>query len=338
MPTRAVVLLACLFLFASCARQPAPPPLPRGDTANAVPLADFLRDYRLRLLSDPATGRYEFEAGAERFTLYAGSDMLRLPAGLVTIPTPPFYDSGTFWIPRPTIERLPASIRNRAHLRAKRLVILDPGHGGTDEGAVAHGMRESDLNLDVALRTRAYLQARGIPVQLTREDDSFLSLQARADMANRRPDSLFVSIHFNAFRDASVQGLETFLLTPANRNPVRVRNLAARVPLQYNGTRLDPAEAMPHIRRMEDAAYREGERLAATLHDRLLRELGEVDRGIRHANFQVLRDTVLAPAVLLELGYMTHAPTARRLRDAHYRDRIARTLAHAIQDHLHDSR
>lgn len=338
MPARAVTLLACLVLFASCARQPAPPPpRPSGNTADAVPLTEFLRLYRLRLLSDPATGRYEFEADAERFTLYADADTLRLPTGLVSIPVPPFYEAGTFWIPRPTLNCLPAHIRNRAQLRARRLVLLDPGHGGHDDGAVAHGMREADLNLDIALRTRAHLAAQGIAVHLTREDDSFLSLQARADMANRQPGSLFVSIHFNAFRDASVQGLETFLLTPERRNPARVQQFLTRVPLQHGGVRLSPTDAMPHVRRMEESAYREAERLAATVHDRLLRDLGEMDRGIRHANFQVLRDAVLTPAVLLELGYMTHAPTARRLREAQYRDRIARALAHAIQDHLHDS-
>lgn len=338
MPARALVLLSCLFLFAACARHPEPPPPASRDTTNAIPLLDFLRDYRLRLVSEPATGRYQFDADGERFTLHAGSASLQRPGGITPLPVAPFYESGTFWIPRPVLEHLPASIRHRAHRRAGRLVILDPGHGGADEGAVAHGMRESDLNLDVALRTRAYLEGQGIPVRLTREEDSFLSLQARADMANRHPESLFVSIHFNAFRDPSVHGLETFLLAPDRRNPTRVQQFLARVPLQHGGARLSPGDAMPHVRRMEESAYREGERLAATLHDLLLRDLGEADRGIRHANFQVLRDTVLAPAVLLELGYMTHPPTARRLREATHRDRIARALARGIQIHLYESR
>ncbi len=89
-------------------------------------------------------------------------------------------------------------------------VIIDPGHGGKDKGAVWHGVRESDLNLKVAKKVETMLKAKKIPCRLTRRSDVYVSLTARATIANRYKDAIFVSIHFNAHRDTSIRGVETF--------------------------------------------------------------------------------------------------------------------------------
>lgn len=89
-------------------------------------------------------------------------------------------------------------------------VVIDAGHGGRDEGAVWGGVRESDLNLKVAKKVEAMLRAKNIPVTMTRTSDVFVSLSDRAAIANRYTDVIFVSIHFNAHRLTSVNGVETF--------------------------------------------------------------------------------------------------------------------------------
>ncbi len=89
-------------------------------------------------------------------------------------------------------------------------VVIDPGHGGKDEGAVWYGVRESDLNLKVAKKVEALLIAKNIPVTMTRRSDVFVTLTKRAAVANKYTDVIFVSIHFNAHRLTSVRGVETF--------------------------------------------------------------------------------------------------------------------------------
>lgn len=93
-------------------------------------------------------------------------------------------------------------------------VVIDPGHGGKDDGAKRYGVKEKDVNLDVAKRLERILIRRGIQVVLTRRDDRFVPLEERAKIANRYRDALFVSVHFNAHRDTTVKGIETFYATP----------------------------------------------------------------------------------------------------------------------------
>ena len=95
--------------------------------------------------------------------------------------------------------------------RSKRYtIVIDPGHGGKDTGAVKYGLRESDLNLSVALKLASKLKAHGYRVVMTRTSDRYLSLASRAHIANKYSNSLFVSIHFNSATDRSAKGIETF--------------------------------------------------------------------------------------------------------------------------------
>lgn len=89
-------------------------------------------------------------------------------------------------------------------------VVIDPGHGGKDKGALWGGVRESDLNLKVAKKLANLLRAQGLEVTLTRHDDYFVSLQRRAELSNQHSSTIFISIHFNASTHTYVRGAETF--------------------------------------------------------------------------------------------------------------------------------
>lgn len=88
-------------------------------------------------------------------------------------------------------------------------VVIDPGHGGKDPGSVAFGLVEKDLTLDLAFRIQKLLEAQSIEVQLTRTTDTFVELEDRAELANKHPGAIFVSLHFNAHVDRSISGTET---------------------------------------------------------------------------------------------------------------------------------
>jgi N-acetylmuramoyl-L-alanine amidase len=96
-------------------------------------------------------------------------------------------------------------------------VVLDPGHGGRDYGARYGSLREKDLNLDVAKRVERILRKKGVSTYLTRRSDYFVSLTTRASRANRYRNSIYVSIHFNAARNRSATGIETFYLSSRGR-------------------------------------------------------------------------------------------------------------------------
>lgn len=89
-------------------------------------------------------------------------------------------------------------------------VVIDPGHGGRDNGSKWYGVAEKTLTLDLAKRLEKVLEAKGVPTVLTRTTDVFMELEDRAAVANKTPRTIFVSVHFNAHRDRSIKGIETF--------------------------------------------------------------------------------------------------------------------------------
>lgn len=175
--------------------------------------------------------------------------------------------------------------------RAQPLVVLDPGHGGSDPGAVSCGIREADVVLDVSRRLRPLLEASGARVAMTRTTDAFVGLSARAAFANSRGATGFVSQHSNSNRGTAATGTETFVFTRASD---RSRSLATGV-----------QRAM-------------------------LRAWGLRDRGVKSANLAVLRETNM-PAILTELGFTNNCGIdARKLASATDRQRMAEEQAPAI--------
>lgn len=184
------------------------------------------------------------------------------------------------------------------------LVILDPGHGGDDPGAVVADMpHEKTLVLDVARRVRRRLKAAGIEVRMTRGGDKTLTLAERPDFARRRRGSVLVSIHANKASNASARGIETFIM-PAAGFP----STADTLPV---------AESFPG--NLHDAASLQ---LAYLLQRELIDQTRTLDRGVKRARFEVLR-LAPCPASLVEIGFLSNADERRRLADTHYLDRLA---------------
>ena len=193
-------------------------------------------------------------------------------------------------------------------------VILDPGHGGGDSGAVGRLAAEKELTLDVAFRARAELQRAGYRVFLTRDRDEFVSLEDRARFANRfaRENALFLSIHFNS--SGSGSGVETFTLAPQG------------VPsMMADGPRVSDFQRCPgNARDAENMA------LATATHASLVSRARLPDRGIKRARFFVIRETVL-PSVLLEGGFLSNPEEMRRVASVEYRQQMAGGILEAVQ-------
>ena len=190
-----------------------------------------------------------------------------------------------------------------------RTVVIDPGHGGHDSGAVSTYAREKDCNLAVALKLREKLQKKGYKVVMTRDSDFFLTLQQRVQVANKEPDSIFVSIHHNS-GGSSATGIETFTLAP-------------------HGT----TSPFARTRRTEDLAGNnqdsENIALATAVHSRAIRASRAFDRGIQRARFSVLC-TIQRPAILFEGGFVSNAVEGRKIATAEYQDMLAENICQGI--------
>jgi len=180
--------------------------------------------------------------------------------------------------------------------RNKFFVIVDPGHGGPDPGAIGiGGIKETDVVLEVSKIIKKLLSEKGVKVRLTRNYEVDLDLPQRVDFANRFNSDIFVSIHANASRGKrkDINGLETFYF-----RGWRGRTLAKRIQRQI--LRVSP---------------------------------GSPDRGVKQGRFYVIKNTKM-PAVLVEIGFLTGRLDARRLEKKEHRKRIAYAIAKGILEYL----
>jgi N-acetylmuramoyl-L-alanine amidase len=202
-------------------------------------------------------------------------------------------------------------------IRKLDTVVLDPGHGGYDKGAVSRFGYEKDFALDVARKLRPFLQAKGLKVILTREGDYFVPLEVRANIANKAKDAIFVSIHFNATdRDAAASGFEIYCLTPRGAPSTADDSLALSFLNVQPGTGVD--------------AHSIG--VAACIYHSILGHTAEPDRGIKRARFAVLRLTQI-PSVLIEGGFMTERGESRMIAKPEWRADFARAISIGIESY-----
>ncbi len=188
-------------------------------------------------------------------------------------------------------------------------VVLDAGHGGHDSGAVSSYAIEKECNLELARKVRDILIKKGFKVVMTRDSDFFLTLQQRVNIANKVPNSIFVSIHHNSGRSAA-EGIETFTLAPQGTTSPFARK---RLNHQLQGNHQDS----------ENIA------LATAVHSRTIKASGAVDRGIQRARFSVLC-TIRRPAILFEGGFVSNAKEGRRIASSIYQNTLAAAIAEGI--------
>ncbi len=196
------------------------------------------------------------------------------------------------------------------------VVVLDPGHGGDDQGAANEWGTEKGFALDVALIAREQLQHAGFKVAMTRSNDAARSLEDRVEFANRFPNAVFVSIHFNTSNGGA--GIESYALAPAGvpSNATTENHASVADTRAYDGNPQDEQNMA----------------LAAAVHAAVLARLSVFDRGVHHARFHVLRN-IKIPAVLLEGGFLSHRDEGRRIATPQYRRQMGLAIAQAVQNY-----
>lgn len=229
--------------------------------------------------------------------------------------------SGQFYVSRIDFERCLAPMLRPGHgatLPAKpRTIVLDPGHGGKDQGTSVH---EKTYALDVAKRTKTMLERAGYRVVLTRDDDTYLTLQERPAVAHAHKADLFVSIHFNAVaRDSKTSGFEIFTFPPRSQ-----RSTDSWSPTK----RIDAEDESAPVNRFDHWNVA----LAHSIHRRFIRDMKSVDRGKKLMHLGVLR-SLNCPGVLVECGFLSSTAEAKKIATAVHRQKIAETLAAGVRDY-----
>nr|MBA3815843.1 N-acetylmuramoyl-L-alanine amidase [Parachlamydiaceae bacterium] len=196
---------------------------------------------------------------------------------------------------------LPPAIKKKT-VRHQWVIVIDPGHGGVDYGTnslIKPKVHEKYLNLTTAEMLKKYLEQYGYKVVMTRNDDTFISLENRAEFANNLNTKLFVSVHYNSAPNILAEGVEVF----------------------YYRTDTDKSRVS------------ESKLLAQCVLDKILKNTKANSRGVKHGNFAVIRRTKM-PAILVEGGFLSNTEEMNKIKTQAYQKKIAQSIAQGIKDFL----
>lgn len=236
--------------------------------------------------------------------------------------------------PHKTVVKKEPVIQNRPKRSKKdKIIFIDAGHGGKDGGAVGYRkLNEKDIVIKIAREVVRELKSRGYTVQTSRVKDVFIPLRERTELANHHNADLFVSIHANSVpRRIDVKGIETYFLSPARSER------ATKVAAKENSADL---KEMSHLSQETFLSFLNREKVIASnkfaidIQKNILARLtkqyrGVKDNGVREGPFWVLVGAQM-PAVLVEVGYITHPTEAKRMKTKRYQNLIAKGIADGI--------
>ena len=210
-------------------------------------------------------------------------------------------------------------------------VVIDPGHGGKDPGAIGpSGLQEKEVTLDIALRLKQLFEKNtNLKVILTRQDDSFIGLNDRTRLANQKQGKLFISIHCNAVKNGGADGFETYFLRPARNQKAMEVALRENSVIKYEDSHnqyQDLTEENYILLAMAQSEFvRESETLAGIVQMKLRANTGLKDRGVDQAGFYVLVGASM-PAILVETAFLTNKNEEKLLRTKKFRQQVAQAL------------
>lgn len=254
-------------------------------------------------------------------------------------------DFNVFTLDEPSRLIIDVNAKRTGRVVSKKIVVLDPGHGGHDPGAVGQkGLREKDVVLDIALKVRKILSDNpSIDISLTRDKDVFIPLEERTAIAKKRDADLFVSIHANASTRRAARGIETYLLNwTTDEEAIKV---AARE--NYISVKKMKESMKKHKDNLVDIMLGdlsrdfkrdESIKLANYVQNSLVTDAGTVQKkvanlGVKQALFYVLVGATM-PSILAEVSFISNPEEERLLSSESYRAMLANSIASGIRTYL----
>jgi len=240
-------------------------------------------------------------------------------------------------------ETLPAKPEEKpapgSEITGKRVVIIDPGHGGKDPGAIGPtGLKEKDVTLGIALYLEKLLKGVGIPTYLTRSKDAFVYLEDRTNFANQKNGFVFVSLHANSVLNhrSSAEGIETFVLSSkyigaSARDVADRENRASRAHPELD---TDLAKIIADLE--ESANIKYSLDFADVIQKKLVNYLKLEDRGVKQAPFVVLKGANMV-AVIVEVAFISNPKEEKLLKTDKFKENAAQALFEAIKYYIENT-
>lgn len=281
-------------------------------------------------------------------SLRAGDALILVNDKIMHLSSPVDVYQGTIVVPRQFKEQVfdilfypTTSVPRRLSAAKIKLtkVVIDAGHGGKDPGAIGRsGLREKDVNLDIAKRLSILLNAEGVHTLLTRATDKFVPLSERVNIANRSGAELFISVHSNAARSRSLNGLEVYYLAPSVSDSGRAALTARSVSLNLkDAVFAGSSQDLKAI--VWDMIYTNSRAESIELSRSICRIMDScIDAnilGVKNARFQVLKG-VRMPGILIEVGFVSNLNEERLLKTGDYRQKLAQGILDGLRDYSQD--
>ena len=249
---------------------------------------------------------------------------------------PPQAASKTAPKPAPVLKSEPNPVSMR-EARKKMRVVVDPGHGGKDPGAIRNRMREKDWNLSVGKELARLLQKGGFEVKLTRDNDTFIALSERSKIANNFKADLFVSVHTNASKNRNANGFQVYFRSEKATDKESAETAAfENEAMQYEEVHYNFVDAL--LQSLAKNEYiNESSKLAGYVRNAVYKQPGigiavNQNSSVRQANFYVLKG-VNSPAVLVEMGYISSNKDRARLSNSAVRNKMALGIYNGIYNY-----
>lgn len=312
------------------------------NNAQYIPILRFCDYYNLDWDWDLISQRIEIKKDTNVVLFRPDSRFALLNNEAIEFDHPIEYRNGEAYIPVQTavfltedafmLKEQPVPYKKRHQIKT---IVIDPGHGGKDPGAVSrYGTREKNIVLDIAKRLKRRFENKGIKVYLTRQKDVFIPLKRRANFANKYGADLFISLHANASRYSRARGFEVYYLSEATDDNARALAAAENASLKFenatmNGQQGTPSE-MTTLYDLKLTEYRrQSKGLAYYICNMTSDRLAMKKRGVKGARFAVLKGAMM-PSVLVEVGFLSNKREASKLKRSSFRDRVAAAISHSI--------
>ncbi|MFA5092888.1 MAG: N-acetylmuramoyl-L-alanine amidase [Candidatus Omnitrophota bacterium] len=280
--------------------------------------------------------------------LRAGDSLILVNDNIMHLNSPVDLYQGTIVVPRQFKEQVfdllfkpVVGPHRRVGVGKIRLskVVIDAGHGGNDPGAIGKsGLREKDVNLDIAKRLNELLRSEGVATVLTRSSDKFIPLSTRVGIANKSGADLFISVHANAARSRALNGFEVYYVAPSVSDAKRAALTARIVSLNLkNATFASNSGDLRTI--LWDMIYANSRAESIELSKTLCKIMdASIDAnilGVKNARFQVLKG-IRMPGILIEVGFVSNLNEERLLKTSTYRQKLAEGIVEGLRDYSQD--
>jgi len=318
-------------------------PVYRGESNAYSELNAFCKTHRLRYNFDTLDDIVHLTSSSADIKLLIDSHYAFYNGQIISLKRAPYYSKGKVFVPIELagvvfVKKPPVSISSQtlppAGYRFKpisiRTIVIDPGHGGKDPGAISRrGLKEKYITIKIARYLKKELQARGFKVYLTRNSDVYLTLRERVQFAKRHKADLFISVHANSNRSRRIRGTEVYYLSEKYFDSESKAVVMAENAPFHSSSGLFPKNTQ---RIVWDLMCVENNTISLDFANTVvstLRSMGFKVRSPKGAPFYVLKYAYV-PSILVESGYLSNSYEEKLLRKPYYQKQIAHGVALSV--------